>query len=437
MGGFTRFLEEKVMPVAAKIAAQKHLQALRDGLVLTMPLIIAGSFFLIIRWLPFTHWLDYMASDSNKWGERLSYPVDVTFGLIALIACFGIAYRLAEKYAVDALSAGAISVAAFLLVTPFNTSVTVEGLKQAINVGGVIPTAYLGGAGLFVAIVIALISTEIYRFIIQKKITIKMPDGVPPSVSRAFVALIPAFFVLLIFWLVKILFEGTDYGNLHAAFTQIIGKPLENLGGSLGGTLIAVIAIQLLWSCGLHGATIVGGIMGPIWLKFTADNLTAFNAGHQIPHIVSQQFIDLFIYIGGSGATLALVVAMIFFSKSKQMKTLGRLALPSGIFNINEPITFGMPIVMNPIMIIPFILTPIALTISTYIGMKTGFAPKTAGIALPWTMPVGFGGYMVTGNKIMGAVMQLINFGIAFLIYFPFFKLWDNAKYKEEQGLTK
>ncbi|MDF2558103.1 MAG: cellobiose transporter subunit [Bacillales bacterium] len=434
MGGFTRFLEEKVMPVAAKIAAQRHLQALRDGLVLTMPLIIAGSLFLVIRWLPFDSWLDYMGSDKNLWGERLSYPVGATFDLIALIACFGIAYRLAEKYAVDALSAGAVAVSAFLLTTPFSTTITVEGVKEAVNVGGVVPTTYLGAGGLFVAILIALLSTEVYRFIIQKKITIKMPDGVPPSVSKAFIALIPAFFVITIFWLVKIFFEGTDWGNIHAAFKDIIGGPLENLGGSLGGTLVAVMAIQLLWSCGLHGASIVGGIMGPIWLKFTADNLAAYEAGKEIPNVISQQFIDLFVYIGGSGATLALVFAMIFFAKSKQMKTLGKLALPSGIFNINEPITFGMPIVMNPIMMIPFILTPIAMTIATYIGMETGFAPKTAGIALPWTMPVGFGGYMVTGNKIMGAVMQLINFGIAFVIYFPFFKMWDNVKYKEEQA---
>ena len=437
MGGFMRFLEEKVMPVAAKIAGQRHLQALRDGLVLTMPLLIVGSVFLVIRWLPFDAWLDYMGKDTNLWGERLSYPVNATFDMMALIAAFGIAYRLAERYAVDALSSGSVSLVAFLLVTPFSVNFTPAGAEVAETVGGVIPTAYMGAGGLFVAIIVALLSTEIYRFIIQKKITIKMPDGVPPSVSKAFTALIPAFFVVLLFWLVKIGMEGTDFGNIHEAIKHYIGKPLEGLGGSLGGSIVAVLAVQLLWSCGLHGASIVGGIMGPVWLKFTADNQAAFEAGKDIPNVVNQQFFDLFIYIGGSGATLALVLAMIFFAKSKQLKTLGSLALPSGIFNINEPITFGMPIVMNPIMMIPFILAPVTICIVTYFAMKTGLAPSTTGVALPWTMPPLISGYMATGNNIMGSVMQLVNFAIAFIIYFPFFKMWDAVKYKEEQTIVK
>ncbi|MFO1442088.1 PTS cellobiose transporter subunit IIC [Bacillus sp. Bva_UNVM-123] len=439
MSKFNHVLENKVMPVAARIAGQRHLQALRDGLILTMPLIIVGSIFLILGFLPIPGYAEFMARTFGEaWLTKLLYPVGATFDIMALIAGFGIAYRLAEKYGVDALSAGAISVAAFLLATPYQVSFLAEGATEEVLVGGAIPAALMGSKGLFVAMIIAMLSTEIYRYIIQKKIVIRMPEGVPPAVSRSFVALIPGAIVITVIWLLRLLVEQTDFESLHNIVAIILGKPLGALGGSLIGSLVAVFLIQLLWSCGLHGASIVGGVMGPIWLASMDANRIAFQGGaEELPNIFTQQFFDIFIYIGGSGATLALVITMLLFARSQQMKQLGRLAVGPGLFNINEPITFGMPIVMNPLLIVPFILAPLAITVITYIAMSTGFVARPSGIAVPWTMPPIIGGYLAAGSKFSGAILQFVNFIVAFLIYYPFFRMWDKQKLAEEQGAAK
>lgn len=433
MSKINDILENKVMPIAGRIAGQRHLQALRDGIILTMPLIIIGSLFLILGFLPIPGYSEFMARTfGDAWLTKLMYPVGATFDIMALIAAFGIAYRLAEKYNVDALSAGAISVAAFLLATPYQVPFTPEGATEAILVGGAIPSALMGSKGLFVAMLIAMLSTEIYRLIIQKNIIIRMPEGVPPAVAKSFVALIPGFVVIGLIWILRLIVENTSFESLHNIVGEVLGKPLGILGGSLIGSLVAVFLIQLLWSCGLHGASIVGGVMGPIWLSAMDVNRVAFQDGQAVPNIFTQQFFDIFIYVGGSGATLALVVAMILRAKSQQMKQLGRLAVGPGFFNINEPITFGMPIVMNPLMIVPFILTPLIMVLTTYISMETGLVAKPAGIAVPWTMPPIIGGYLAAGGKISGAALQLVNFVLAFVIYYPFFRIWDKQKLAEE-----
>jgi cellobiose PTS system EIIC component len=437
MSKINNILENKIMPVAGRIAAQRHLQALRDGLILTMPLIIVGSLFLILGFIPIPGYADFMAGIFGEaWLSKLLYPVGATFDIMALIAAFGIAYRLAEKYGLDALSAGAISVAAFLLATPYQVSFLPEGAKEAIMVGGAIPTALMGSKGLFVAMLVAMLSTEIYRFVVQRNIVIRMPDGVPPAVSKSFIALIPGFFVIAIIWILRLIIEQTSFASLHNIVGELLGKPLGVLGGSLIGSLVAVLLIQLLWSCGLHGASIVGGVMGPIWLSSMDANRIAFQDGQNLPNIFTQQFFDIFIYVGGSGATLALVIAMLFWAKSQQMKQLGRLAIGPGLFNINEPITFGMPIVMNPLMIVPFILAPLVMVITTYFAMSTGLVAKPAGIAVPWTMPPIIGGYLAAGGKISGAILQIVNFVICFGIYYPFFKMWDRQKLAEERGVS-
>lgn len=438
MNKLTTFLEEKVMPAAGRIAAQRHLQALRDGLIATMPLMIIGSLFLIIGFLPINGYPEFMASVfGDEWLGKLLYPVGATFDIMALIAAFAIAYRLAEKYDVDPLSAGVISVVAFLLATPYQIPFTPEGATETIMVGGAIPAALTGSKGLFIAMILSIVSTEIYRFIIQKKIVIKMPDGVPPAVSKSFVALIPGFAVVIVIWLLRLVVERTSFESLHNVVTQLLQEPLSALGGTLIGTILALVLVQMLWSTGLHGQTIVGGVMGPIWLAAMDANRIAFQEGQDVPNIVTQQFIDIFILIGGSGATLALVLAMVFTAKSKQMKQLGKLGVAPGLFNINEPIIFGMPIVMNPIMIIPFILVPIVITIISFMSMQLGLVAKPVGISLPWTTPPIFGGFLATGGKISGAVLQLINLVVAFAIYIPFFKIWDKQKLKEEGGNTE
>ncbi|MCM3735414.1 PTS cellobiose transporter subunit IIC [Bacillus cytotoxicus] len=431
----TGFLERYVMPVAGRVAEQRHLQAVRDGIILTMPFLIIGSFFLIISALPIPGYNDFMANLFGAgWQKALGYPVSATFNIMSLIAVFGIAYRLAEQYKVDALASGALSLVSFLLATPFQVSHIVEATKESIVVEGVIPAALTGSQGLFVAMILAILSTEIYRVIIQKNIVIKMPETVPPAVSRSFVALIPGFVVITVVWIIRLILEHTSFGSIHNIVGQLLQAPLSTLGASIFGAVIAIILVQVLWSCGIHGAAIVGGVMDPIWLSLMDQNRVAFQAGQEVPNTITKQFFDLWIYMGGSGATLALVLAMLLFARSQQLKSLGRLSIGPGIFNINEMVTFGMPIVLNPLLLIPFILVPLVLTIVTYFAMEWGFVARPSGAAVPWTTPILFSGYLATGGKISGVVMQLVNFCLAFFIYFPFLKMWDKQKVAEEKG---
>lgn len=439
MERFIAFLEKRVMPVAGRIAEQRHLQAIRDGIILAMPLLIIGSVFLILGFLPIPGYDDFMARTfGEKWLDKLLYPVGATFDIMSIVISFGIAYRLAEKYKVDPLAAGAVSVAAFLLATPFEVPFTPEGSSEVYRVTGAIPVQWMGSRGLFVAMIIAILSTEIFRKIVQRNIVIKLPPGVPPAVSRSFVALIPGFAVVLVVWLLRLGIEATQFESIHNVVSELLAAPLSKLGGTLFGAVVAVLMVQLLWSAGLHGAAIVGGVLGPIWLSLMDQNRQVFqaNPGADLPNVVTQQFFDLWIYLGGSGATLSLVLLMLLTARSRQMKSLGQLALGPGIFNINEPVTFGMPIVMNPLMIIPFILAPITITIVSYLAMDWGLVGKPSGVAIPWTTPIIISGYLATGGKISGAVLQLVNMIIAGAIYYPFLRIMDKQKLEEEQSST-
>ncbi|MCM3705988.1 MULTISPECIES: PTS cellobiose transporter subunit IIC [Cytobacillus] len=436
MSKFNSFLEEKVMPVAAKIGGQRHLLALRDGLIATMPFIVIGSIFLIIANFPIPGYADWMTSIFGpSWAVKLSYPVDATFNIMSIIAAFAVAYRLAESYKLDAMSAGTISIAAFLLTTPFSFTFTPAD-AEGVLVTGAISKAFLSSKGLFVALLFAILSTEIYRWVVKKDIVIKMPAGVPPSVGKSFASLIPGLFVLVTVWVIRLLVEMTPYESINDLVTIVLGDPLKMVGLTLGGTIVAELFVTVLWSTGLHGTNIVKSVMEPIWFGAMGDNMTAYQAGEPLPHIVTQQFWDNFIHIGGTGVTFGLVLSMVLFAKSKQMKNLGRLALGPGIFNINEPLIFGMPIVLNPIMILPFVLTSIVTVIVTFIGMDMGLVAKPVGIAVPWTMPPIISGYLASGGHISGAVMNVVNILISFLIYTPFFKIYDRAKKREEDAMN-
>jgi len=437
MNKLSSFLEQKFMPTAVKIGNQRHLQAIRDGIVLTIPLIIIGSLFLIIAYFPISGYDSFMKGIFGpNWQTNLLMPVGVTFDLLAVFVVVGISYRLAEHYKLDALSVVATSIAAFMLVTPYEISFTPEGSDQTYQIRG-IPLDLTSSKGMFVAIIIAIITTEIYRYIVNKNIIIKMPAGVPPAVSKSFASLIPGFIVLFIVWILSLLLKITPFENMHNIVSVILGKPLSLLGGSYWGAIIAVIVAQLLWVTGIHGQALVWGIMSPVWLSLVDENRQAFVEGKEIPHIVNTQFMDIFYSIGGSGTTLGLAILLFLRSRSKQLKQLGRLAIGPGIFNINEPITFGMPIIMNPIMMIPFIFVPVVIVTVSYFAMDLGLVAKTAGIMIPWTTPAPIGGFLATGNHISGAILQIVNVLISMALYYPFFRLYDNQKLKEEQNKTE
>lgn len=418
-------LTERIERIGYKIGQQRHLLSLRDGIVLAMPLILAGSIFIILTNLPINGW-DKVISNLGI-GEWVGRIINGSFGIMGLVASFGIAKSLAEKYDIDGASAGVLSLSSYLILMPPVISETGKG----------VPYALLGSKGLFVAILVGLITTEIFKFFYKKNIVIKMPENVPPAVARSFAALIPSTVILLFWGFIAFLSVKLGYDSLFDMVVKLVSTPLIIVGTGIIATILSVIFNSLFWGIGIHGGQIVGAVMNPIWLTASDQNRLAYEAGKELPHIVTSTFMDSIVWMGGGGATIGLAIVMFFFARSKQNKILGKLALPPGLFNINEPLLFGLPVVMNLKIWIPFILAPVATTIVSYYAMYFGLVAKTTGVIIPWATPPIISGYLATGGKISGALLQVVTILLTIIIYYPFFRSIDNEYKKEEEKNTK
>ncbi|GIP62744.1 lichenan permease IIC component [Virgibacillus pantothenticus] len=415
MNRFNALMERYFMPVAGKMAEQRHLKAVRDGIIATMPLLIIGSIFLIISSPPVESWAEFM----KPYTSTLSIPVNATFGLLGLVAVFSIAYSLAKSYDMDELSAGVLSVATFFVATPLTED-------------GNIPLNLMGSEGLFIAIVLAIFTVEVFRFFENRNIIIRMPEGVPPSVWRAFTALIPGAVIIFIVWGVDLLLRNAFDLSLHGVVAAILRQPLEAMGASLWGAIIAIILIHLLWSFGIHGISVIASVMAPIWYSLTEQNVAAQQAGEELPYIIGQPFMAIWVTVGGSGMALALTILFVWRARSRHLKGLGRGSIWASFFNISEPIVFGAPIVMNPLLFIPFILAPLAVGLITYFSMSIGLVGEPY-VIVPWTTPPPFSGILTTGDW-RGGVLMTINIIVAMFIYYPFFRLYDKKLLEEEQA---
>lgn len=421
MNTFFEKIQEKIAPTAGKIGSQKHLLCIRDGMMGAMPLIIIGSMFLVFGNLPINGYTEWLASHGNLdvWIGKL---VNGSFGIMGLVASFSVAYSLANSYEVDGLSAGIISLSSFIISTPSVMADAGEG----------IPIGLMGSKGLFAAIVIGIVSAEIFRYFVKKDIVIKMPDAVPPAVSKSFTALIPGAVIILLFGVLYKIFEMTSIGSIHDVVMIVLGKPLGLLGGTLIGTIVVVSLNSLLWLFGIHGGSIVNSIFQPMWIMNTDANRLAWQDGEKIPNIITQPFMDNFVYIGGSGATIGLIILLFFMAKSTHTKMLGKLTFVPGIFNINEPVMFGLPVVMNASLFIPFILAPVMNAVITYFAMTSGLVMKTVGISVAWTMPPIISGFLATGGHFSGALLQIALIFMDVLIYYPFFRMVDRNEIESE-----
>ncbi|MBA4603592.1 PTS sugar transporter subunit IIC [Thermoactinomyces mirandus] len=418
MKKFTEFLEKKVTDPMARLAEQRHLLAIRDGVISSLPFIIVGSFFLIIAFppLPETWMITQWAVDH---AAEILIPYRMTMFIMSLYVAFGIGYNLAQSYKVDPLSGAQIAVASLLLtITP---SVIEE-------LGFVLPMQYLGGNGLFVAIIVSILSVEIFRICKQKEITITLPDAVPASVSRSFEALIPVAIVMILMTIITVIMGI----NLHALVEKLV-TPLVTAGDSLFGVLVPVFLITFFWSFGIHGVSVVGSVARPLWEVYLLKNGEAVASGaSKLPHIAPEPLYQWFIWIGGSGATLGLVIVMLIFARSKYLKNLGKTVITPSIFNINEPVIFGLPIVLNPILIIPFIITPLVTATVAYISTSIGLVTPTF-VKAPWTLPAPIGAFLATGGDWRSIILVFVNIAISMVIYLPFLKLYDKKMLAMEQ----
>lgn len=425
--------EDKVMPVADKIANNRYLMAIRDGFMLAMPLLIIGAISCLIAYFPSEGFTNFMTGlFGSQWTDFFTIPYHASMAIMTLFVIIGIANSLSEHYGQDGLSTAVIALVCFFVLTPFVTAFTPEGSQTAYQVGSVIPLEWIGSKGLFVGMLSAVLATDLVRWVYKRGWEIKMPAGVPPTVAKAFSALIPGTITIFAFGLIRLLFIYTPYGTIDNFIYTILQAPMTSLGDSLGATLAANFFIGLFWIFGIAGADVVQSVMSPIWLALSAENLTAYSSGAALPHIVTQQFNSIYLWIGGAGDTLALCLTLMFICKSQQCKKIGRLAILPGLFNINEPIIFGLPVVLNPLLILPFIFTPLVLAVVTYCSMAIGLVPPPNGVIVPWTTPIILGGFLVSG--IRGAILQIVEMVIAFFIYLPFIRIVDRQYCEQEKA---
>lgn len=415
MNGFMDKLSEKILPLANALGQNRYLTVLRDAFMLSFPITMFGSIVVVLNNLPFF-------SDATKGtlGTLFGNGQNATMSIMTVFVTFGIGYYLSKSYDVEGIFGGAVSFASFLILTPFFMTT-----ESGETISGVLSLDRLGAKGMFIGMIAAFLAAEIYCRITKRGWQIKMPDGVPPAVSKSFAALIPAIITLTVFLVINAIMTGVFNANLHDLVYELIQKPLTGLGSSLPATLLALFFVQFLWFFGLHGQIIVNSVMDPIWNTLMLDNLEAYQNGDALPHIVTKPFMETFtVGLGGSGMTLAVVILMAFVLKKKQYRDVGRLALAPGIFNVNEPAIFGMPIVLNATILIPWVVAPLVVTTFNYLVMAAGLVPAPTGVSVPWTVPVVFSGVLAT-NSWLGGLLQVIDVVIVGLIWYPFLRVLD------------
>ena len=427
MNFISNFIEEKMVPVVSKFASLRYMRALKSGFMVIMPLTIIASVFLLITDFPITGYPEFMAKIFGpEWDSFLSPAYRATFDMMGILLAGTIAYKLAESDEVDPLPVMIISIVAYVIVTP--KFVTAES-GEVIN--KVLPMAWLGTKGVITAIIMSITSTEIYRFIVKKNLVIKLPENVPPMVYKSFFSLVPGVIVVAFALLVNGIFL-TMGKSMHEFIYDILQEPLQGLTASPIAITIVAGLNGFLWWFGIH-PTVVNSIVNPLLNANSVENLELFKQGAltlENANIGTIQMIDQFATIGGAGMTIGLVLAMLVVAKSQRMKMLSKLSTVPAVFNINEPIVFGLPIIMNPLMLIPITLAPIVSVLIAYGAIVIGFMNPFNGVVAPWPTPPIFSGFLVSGWQ--GAVVQVVAIIAAFAIYYPFVLALDKQYRAEE-----
>lgn len=440
MNKLFQFLETKLMPPLNKLANFRFIRAIMQAGVITVPFTIVGSIFLIINNLPqiIPPLAPFFENTLLKFSPLYTVVTTMSIGSIALFYNLATAFYLTDSYREEDAKLSSFVGALLGLFAFLMTIVQVDisdGAAKLVQQSGEASIIYngismegwvtrFGGVGIFIGTITAVIATQIYRFCSKKNITITMPEGVPDGVSKSFASLIPAIFIAF----VMLLINGT-LAFFHTDLHALLSKPFEfvkELTGSWLGIVVIMLLIHLLWAVGVHGTAIIkNSFINPILLVALTENIEGAS------NIFAGDFVNMYLFIGGAGSTLGLVLLMIFFAKSDQLRLLGRAAILPGLFNINEPVIFGTPIVYNPYLILPFILAPIVNVTISYFATSMNLVNKVIS-GIPWISPVGIGAFLGTGGDYRAILLAFINLFVSTLIYYPFFRMYDAKLYAEQ-----
>lgn len=423
---FQTVMQEKVLPVATKMSQNKFLLSVRDGMMVAFPATMFASVMIIVQNLPTTFgFAKFMPKPVMDFLANFLGPIsNATMNITALFVAFGIAYHLAGHLKATKLYAGGISLAAFALLLPIMTNKT----SSYIDIN------YLGSKGMFVAIITAILATEVYAALENAHITIKMPESVPPAIATSFTAILPGSASLLLFTAIRYAFTFTHWGNAFDFIYEILQTPLQGIGSTLPATLVVAFFSQFLWWFGIHGTLVVNSVVQPIYDALALQNYKAYTAGQPIPHIICTTFMGVF-EITGMILGFALAMGWVFARSTRMKKTMRMLAVPA-FFNISEPVTFGLPIVLNPTIFIPWVVSPMAMVAIGYFAMAVGLVPKPIGATVVWSTPVFLSGWIAVGSW-RGAALQLVQVAASTAIWLPFLIALDRQFLSDEQKDAK
>ena len=441
---------DKFMEISGKIGSQRHLVAIRDSFISMMPITMAGSVAVLLnvflRDIPTNMGWTGFAEAMQPIIDINGYVYFGTISVMALFFAFALGYNLSVMHKVNPLAGGLISFASFIATIPQSITVStalenVSSDKIAIlkEIGlnvvtadgassieasqwGAIALSYAGATGLFTALVVGFLSTFVYAALTKRNITIKLPETVPPAVNKAFAAIIPgtaAIYVSAIVAYVAFTATGLALGDLVSTYIQ---KPLMGLSQGIGSVIFLTFLVQLFWFFGLHGHNVLAPVMDGIYGVALNENTAVYEATKKVSELPwdwTRGSFDAYAQMGGSGVTLALLIAIFIFSKREEHKTIAKLSAPMGVFNINEPVIFGMPIVLNPTFVIPWLIVPPVCAAIGYIATATGLIPPVF-LAVPWITPPGLYAYLATGGSFMAGLVSIFNLFVAFLIWTPF-----------------
>lgn len=427
------FINEKVMPVIMKLINTTVLQSLKDGMIYIMPVLIAGSFALLISCLPITALADVI----SKFGidTMLMQAYGATYEIMAMIVTMGIAYVYVNKKGYDGFPAAVISLVVFILLT----NATVTDAESGVAISGVINKTWTSSQGMVSAILVAFYVGILYCWFLKKDIRIKMPESVPENISNSFSSLIPAVAIIAGATVVYAFFQNVLQTTMMEWIYSMIQRPLQGITDSLGGVIVIALVMPFLWFFGIHGTSIVNSVIVPFLRANFMENQAIMEAGLDLTlkngaHIVTEQFFDNILMCTGTGIVGGLTIYLLFFSKSRQCKQLGKMAAIPNLFNINEPILFGLPIVFNPIMAIPFFFVPLASALVSYFAIYIGLVPFFSGVVVPWTVPPIISGFLLGGWRM--AMLQVVILLISFFGYYPFIRKVDRMNLEMEKGET-
>lgn len=440
MKKITNLLEETLLPFAVKFSTNIYISSLKDGFAATMPAMIIGSFLSLVLNLPIPAVTDFLTTVFGEgWKVFLTNIYNTTVPLISLLATISITYFLTKKINGDVISTIVTNVMLYFMFLP-QASYTLEESGKSVIVNASYSTDFMGAKGFFLAILIGLLIPKVLKKLCEfKYLTIKLPDSVPTSVLQSFLVMIPAFIVLLVGGVIQFVITTFADVDFFTFIYQIIQTPIrEMIGTSYLGGLLSSFFMYLAWFFGIHGGLLMSPINTVVFGELLPANNAAFMAGEAIPNFFTGvPFLEVFTKMGGGGNVLALIVAIFIVAKTSEYKEVAKAGLIPSLFNISEPIVFGLPIVFNPILIIPFLIAPlVSYTIAYFAAQIGAIAPIV--IQVPWTIPMGLNMYLATAGDIISVVWQLGLFILSVLIYIPFIRISEKANMKvQDENYTE